>query len=370
MPPKVSIVLPTYNGEKYIKESIESIINQTFQDWELIIVDDCSVDNTPLIIRQYVEKDKRIKCIRNEKNQKLPNSLNIGFSHASGEYLTWTSDDNFYAENAISIMVDELSNNPAISMVYTGMIYVNESNFVLKNISVMNIENLPYVNVIGACFLYKSSVRDIVGDYATDMVLVEDYDYWLRIYEKIGNIKMIDCTPYYYRRHSDSLTDKRVVEIKQQLLKLKKKHRNELLMKLKNSPKNLCKFYYDSIESGYSSPQFISEIQELMPLLKREILDYENNTKYVIFGAGNIGEKVKKTLGDRALAYIDNDRRLQGTRKDGIEILSLEKAISRFKDVPIIIALSPEHIYEVIMQINDRKIVNYSTYVNTLNIRR
>src|SRR5436190_21740360 len=92
--PKVSIVLPTYNRAKYLKLSIDSCLIQTFKDFELIIVDDCSKDETPQTIKSYT--DPRIRYHRNESNQRLPRSLNIGFSLAKGEYLTWTSDDNFF----------------------------------------------------------------------------------------------------------------------------------------------------------------------------------------------------------------------------------------------------------------------------------
>ena len=97
---EISIVLPTYNGEQYISQSIDSILKQTFPDWELIIVNDCSTDHTLEIVKQYAEKDHRIKIVNNSINKKLPSSLNIGFQHSCGNFLTWTSDDNLYHENA------------------------------------------------------------------------------------------------------------------------------------------------------------------------------------------------------------------------------------------------------------------------------
>ena len=96
-----SIVLPTYNGEEFLSNSIESVINQTFQDWELIIVNDCSTDNSLSIAEEYFKKDNRIRIINNAENKKLPESLNIGFREAKGDYFTWTSDDNEYYPNAI-----------------------------------------------------------------------------------------------------------------------------------------------------------------------------------------------------------------------------------------------------------------------------
>ena len=100
----ISIVLPIYNGEKYMKQSIDSVINQTYANWELLIVDDGSTDNTAAIAREYAEKDNRIKYYKNPQNMRLPKTLNRGFSLATGDYLTWTSDDNYYYPTALEIM--------------------------------------------------------------------------------------------------------------------------------------------------------------------------------------------------------------------------------------------------------------------------
>ena len=80
----ISVVLPVYNGEKYLRESIDSVIAQTYQNWELLIVDDCSTDSTALIAKEYAEKDSRIHYYLNEKNLRLPRNLNRGFSLAKG----------------------------------------------------------------------------------------------------------------------------------------------------------------------------------------------------------------------------------------------------------------------------------------------
>ena len=109
---KVSIVLPVYNGEQFLSLSIESVLSQTYQNWELIIVNDCSTDNSPAIMEKYVEKDPRIRIIHNAENQKLPESLNIGFRAARGDYFTWTSDDNMYKPDAIETMVSVLDTHP------------------------------------------------------------------------------------------------------------------------------------------------------------------------------------------------------------------------------------------------------------------
>lgn len=128
---RVSVVMPVYNGEKYLKQSIESVIQQSYKDWELIIVNDCSTDRSRDIMQSYVEVDSRIRIVDNSNNLKLPMSLNAGFREARGEYLTWTSDDNLYKVNALEELVGYLENNPEIGLVYSDMDYVDASlNFI------------------------------------------------------------------------------------------------------------------------------------------------------------------------------------------------------------------------------------------------
>ena len=83
----VSIVMPVYNGEKYLRQSIASVVNQTFKDWDLIIVDDCSTDSSPEIMNEYAKADDRIQVIHNEVNSKIPASLNNGFEKAAADII-------------------------------------------------------------------------------------------------------------------------------------------------------------------------------------------------------------------------------------------------------------------------------------------
>ena len=104
----ISIVLPVYNGERFLRESIDSVLAQTYTNWELLIVDDCSTDNTAAIVHEYVQKDSRVQYYKNEKNLRLPRNLNRGFSLARGDYLTWTSDDNVFWPTALEKMYNAL----------------------------------------------------------------------------------------------------------------------------------------------------------------------------------------------------------------------------------------------------------------------
>jgi glycosyltransferase involved in cell wall biosynthesis len=209
--PKVSIVLPTYNGAKYLRTSIDSCLAQTCKDFELIIVDDASSDETASIIKSYT--DPRIRYVRNSKNQRLPNSLNIGFKEAKGQYLTWTSDDNVYAPHAIGTMLKSLE------MYRYDFVYAD--NFIFDNDDLSNAQHLMLTdygeisksNCIRACFLYSRRVMEKVGLYDPDMELIEDYDYWVRI-SKHFYMHHLKEPLYYYRYHQQQLYTARNREIK------------------------------------------------------------------------------------------------------------------------------------------------------------
>ncbi|CAM3544068.1 glycosyltransferase family 2 protein [Helicobacter sp. MIT 03-1614] len=202
----VSIVLPTFNGEEFLAQSIESVLKQSYKNLELIIVNDCSTDSTPRIIEEFAKKDSRIKIIHNTINQKLPRSLNIGFNAASGEYWTWTSDDNYYLENAIEEMVAYLEENPNKVLVCTDYTIIKHNGFKEEDfIASTKIADLISWDSIGACFLYRAKVAKSIGEYDESQFKVEDYDYFLRL-GLAGEMGAIHKKHYVYRRHPSSLT--------------------------------------------------------------------------------------------------------------------------------------------------------------------
>lgn len=220
---KVSIVLPVYNGEKYLKFSIESVLQQTYKNLELIIVNDCSTDSTRKIVEQYLLHDSRVKLIDNAVNLKLPKSLNAGFSVASGDYYAWTSDDNIFRKNAIEKMVEELENHTEYVMVYSNYTELDAEGNEGQQIHLLNPEKLYIGNVIGACFLYRSDIAKEVGEYDSNTFLTEDYDYWIRI-KKHGKLLHIEDDLYLYRVHGGSLSATKKNQIKEQTFRMLEKH--------------------------------------------------------------------------------------------------------------------------------------------------
>lgn len=224
--PLVSVVLPVYNGQKFLSKSIESIINQTYKNWELIIVDDCSTDSSHEIAKDFALKDNRITVIKNDRNLKLPASLNIGFNYAKGDYYTWTSDDNEYYPEAFSKMADFLENNSYYGMVYAQTNVEKDDiiqDYVWCDGAVTPITLLSLC-VPGACFMYRKTVAQEVGQYNENCFLNEDHEYWLRILLKTG-IGNLNETLYLYRLRKGSLTETKSREIKAGKAALLKKYR-------------------------------------------------------------------------------------------------------------------------------------------------
>jgi glycosyltransferase involved in cell wall biosynthesis len=199
----VSIVLPTYNGASYLRESIESCIKQTYQNLEIIIVDDGSTEETKEILSNY--SDPRIHRLDHSTNRGLPAALNTGFSYSHGDFLTWTSDDNLYVNSAIEVMVGFLENHPEVGLVRAQYWEIDDQGKIIRLLDPGPIENLKDMDTIGACFMYRRSVYEKIGSYNENARLVEDYEYWLRVSQWF-TILPLDQSLYYYRVHNRSLT--------------------------------------------------------------------------------------------------------------------------------------------------------------------
>jgi polysaccharide pyruvyl transferase CsaB len=222
----VSIVLPVYNGEAYLAEALDSILAQTYQHFEVIAVNDGSVDKTKEILDKYARQDNRIQVIHQE-NRKLPAALNRGFRLAKGEYLTWTSDDNRLKPEFLEKMVDCLTRHPAWDMVYANVDMIDSDGFPLCQSSWYGGYQNPvgsghvYLpadtaelniwpnNYIGGAFLYRNRVKDLIGEYSLHQFTLEDYDYWMRI-NALMMLRHVDFSEpvYEYRFHEDTLTSR------------------------------------------------------------------------------------------------------------------------------------------------------------------
>ena len=203
--PLVSIVLPTYNRAHLLGGAIASCLDQTHREIEIVVVDDGSTDDTATVVREAALADPRV-CYLRQENQRLPAALNTGHRASRGDYLTWTSDDNRYDPDAIQIMVEHLERYPEFGLVYCDYRYVDERGESMEVRRLPGPEDHEKVPSMGACFLYRRSVYEAIGDYDTTTFLAEDYDYYIRISKRFKVVHLAGIAPYGYFRHGGALS--------------------------------------------------------------------------------------------------------------------------------------------------------------------
>lgn len=217
----ISVVLPVYNCEKYLEESIRSVLAQTYTELELIIVDDGSTDESGRIADSFLQTDGRVRVIH-QKNLHLPQALNNGFSAASGEFLTWTSADNRMLPCCLEVLAAELNRDRSCDMVYGNMRLIGEDGDLFKGFGWYELPplsgnvilpdstsalNTHANNTIGAAFLYRAGAALTLRGYSEYKYMLEDYDYFMRM-NSLFTIKhsLYKKPVYEYRIHPDSLT--------------------------------------------------------------------------------------------------------------------------------------------------------------------
>lgn len=225
--PKISIVLPVFNGERYLADAIRSCLAQSERGLELIVVDDASTDGTPDILHRLAAEDGRIRRHRNAANLRLPASLNEGFRHARGRYWTWTSDDNCWAPTALARLSGILDATPDCQIAYADYTTIDAEGAVLERQTAGDVRRLGHSNVIGPCFLYRAAVHTALGGFDETAFLAEDYDFWLRAASRFRFVHVAEDL-YRYRTHPASLGVSRSAEVQAAVERVLTRHVRDL----------------------------------------------------------------------------------------------------------------------------------------------
>lgn len=204
--PLVSVVMSVYNTEKFVHNAIESILNQTFTDFEFIIIDDASTDNTPQILHSF-SKHPKIKIITNKKNIGLSKSLNKWLTAASGKYIARQDADDFSAEDRLEKQIAYLEYNTDVSLLGTGAVIIDNEG---KELCIRHVLTKPehllakftqleLTNPLfhGSIMFRKSDIREI-GNYREGFRYAQDHDLYLRLCEQ-KKIDNLDLPLYYWR---------------------------------------------------------------------------------------------------------------------------------------------------------------------------
>jgi glycosyltransferase involved in cell wall biosynthesis len=209
--PRVTVLMPVYNGERYVHEAISSILNQTFQDFELLIVNDGSTDNSINIIDSF--NDKRIRVIHNEANIKLIATLNKGLSLAKGQYIARMDCDDISLPKRLEKQFIFMESNPDVAMVGSWIKVVNEYGGLTRSIKYLTpAEYISSVLLFANCFAHpsifirSSSLQE--NRYLDSFLHAEDYDLWVRLAScyKVSNLQQFLVK---YREHAAGITSKK-----------------------------------------------------------------------------------------------------------------------------------------------------------------
>lgn len=212
----VSIIMPAYNSEKYIGETIESVLAQTYQNWELLIVDDCSTDNTPNIVRSYLAKDSRVKYYRLSQNLGAAAARNKAMYEATGEYMAFLDSDDLWYKEKLQKQTDFM-NQEKINFSYTSYERIEECSNKLPHRVICpkqtSYEKLLLGNTIGnstAMYSVKS-----LGKFNIPLIRKRnDYALWLRILKKEKYAVGISDVLMKYRVRGDSLSSNKIELLK------------------------------------------------------------------------------------------------------------------------------------------------------------
>lgn len=192
----VSIIIPTYNRANCIRETITSVLNQTYQNFEIIIIDDGSIDNTKEIIQAFL--DERIKYIYQEHNGLPASARNKGLKLAKGEYIAFLDSDDLWFPQKLKIQINFMKENPSILLVATnGLIFTLKPNMKVlslkNNIKISFKELLQNNIIINSSVMMRKNVIQIIGflDESSVLRYGEDCDYWLRLLNLKNNSILI-----------------------------------------------------------------------------------------------------------------------------------------------------------------------------------
>lgn len=209
--PIVSVIMPVYNSEKYLSEAIESILAQTLTDFEFLIFDDGSTDNSKLIIDSYAKKDKRIYTYCSSQNQGYTLHLNIGLEKARGPYIARMDSDDISMPNRLEDQVNFLNENPSVVVVGSSSIIIDESSSQIgldirqSDSSYLFWQSFFTNPVSHPTVMFRKEVVLNIGSYDINKEPSEDYDLWTRILKK-NDISNIIPPLLKYRKHTNSIS--------------------------------------------------------------------------------------------------------------------------------------------------------------------
>jgi CMP-N-acetylneuraminic acid synthetase len=206
---KVSIIVTAHNYGDYLKECLDSALNQTYSDYEVVVVDDGSTDETPEILKSYEsEYPNRLRTVR-LNGEGLPAASNAGIRVADGEYVVRLDADDYFDENLVTVEAEFLDDNPSIDLVYPDYYTISEDGEIIDHVRNMRVNDevkLLNRSPLAAGAMYRKSAWKAIGGYNESLDYQEDYDFWIRFINEY-TVRNVNLPLMYYRQHGDNMSN-------------------------------------------------------------------------------------------------------------------------------------------------------------------
>jgi len=249
MKPAISVIMSVYNGETYLEEAIESVRNQTFKNWELIVINDCSTDSTAKILEDFLLKDERIKVHTNEVNLRLPASLNKAISLSAGKYIARMDADDICLPERLEKQYKFMEENSDVALSSCRFMTVKNGVYMSggaggrcdnQALRAMLLVANPILHpgVIAKAEVMKSFCYD------TTHTCTEDLELWTRMAMAEQKIEILPECLLIYRLHDKQITSTTLERQHTEVLKIQEKYYGALLQKM---DKNMQEFYISGI---------------------------------------------------------------------------------------------------------------------------
>lgn len=213
--PKVSVVMSVYNEEKYLQESIESVLHQTLKDFEFVVINDASTDNSARILEKIAVNDERLRIINNEKRLGLTKSLNIAIINSKGKYIARMDADDVALPERLERQILHLEKNPSIGLIGTSFYEIDEHSRILGEVYMPETDLMIRKKIFKFNPFFHSSITiprtvfEKVGLYNEEFQYAQDYELWFRILRSYKGINLNELL-MKRRKHKQTLTHKKL----------------------------------------------------------------------------------------------------------------------------------------------------------------
>ena len=342
--PKISLIMSVYNGEDYLAETIDSVLSQTFTEWEFIIINDCSTDKTSQMLEEYAAKDNRIKVHTNETNLRLPSSLNKALSLAQGKYVARMDAADICMPDRLQKQYDFMESNPNIDLSSCRFLTLKNGVYSSggcggkgdnESIKALLLVTNP---ILHPGIIAKADVIKELG-YDKNFTCTEDMELWTRFVLNGKRVEILSEYLMIYRLHDKQITETTLEKQRKEVINVQKNYLSSLLKSMTEAQEDFyingiyfrrntntlefIEFYRWAKSANNETKKFDKEALnyaffEILAEYKRKGISKSNLIKgMLVFGAPFL---LKEVLSRKKRARTDGIRCIEAAKTIGLEM--------------------------------------------------